>query len=454
MKLAVIGTGYVGLVSGVCFSEFGFDVICVDKDEAKIEGLKNGIVPIYEPGLEELVEKNRSAGRLTFTTELKNTVSSADIVIIAVGTPESETGMPDLSALNAVVRSIADALEGYTVVIIKSTVPLGTNRRVAAEIAKLNPKADFDVVSNPEFLREGAAIKDFMKPDRVVAGIAASRAQAPLSRLYESVTKLGAPLLFTTYESAEMIKYVANCILSLRLSFINEMADICEKVGANIRDVATGIGLDQRIGNKFLQPGPGYGGSCFPKDTLALQEMARAAGVPSSLVEATIASNFQRKERMVHKVVMTAGGSVAGKTIAVLGLTFKPATDDMRESASLVILPALLAQGAKLRVYDPQGMKEAAHLLSGDIHWCTDAYDALSGADMFLLLTEWSEFATLDLTRAKSLMKSAVAVDLRNIYKRGEMKKHGFRYVSIGRQEVIPGGGEITDMLPGDEKAA
>ena len=454
MRLAVIGTGYVGLVSGVCFSEVGFNVTCVDKDAQKIAGLQKGVLPIYEPGLEELVVRNYAAGRLTFSTDLATSVKAADVVMIAVGTPERADGMPDLSALDAVVKSIAAALDKYTVIIIKSTVPLGTNRKVAQDIAALNPAAQFDVVSNPEFLREGAAIKDFMSPDRVVAGIATTRAKAIISRLYAPLTEKGAPLLFTTYESAEMIKYVANCILSLRLSFINEMADICEKTGANIIDVGKGVGLDHRIGTQFMRPGPGYGGSCFPKDTLALQQMARGAGVPSSLVEATIASNFQRKERMVGKVVKAAGGSVKGKTIAVLGLTFKPATNDMRESASLVILPALMAQGARLNAYDPQGMKEARHMLSGDITWCRDSYDALEGADMALLLTEWDEFTKLDLQKAKDLLKTPIMVDLRNVYKRAAMRKHGFHYVSIGRQEVIPGGASITDMLPEDEKAA
>ena len=400
------------------------------------------------------MEKNAASGKLTFTTDLAASVKAADVVMIAVGTPESADGMPDLSALDAVVKSIAQALDKYTVIIIKSTVPLGTNRKVMQAITALNPDAKFDVVSNPEFLREGQAIKDFMKPDRVVAGIYTTQAQNIITRLYAPITQDGAPLLFTTYESAEMIKYVANCILSLRLSFINEMADICEKVGANIIDVGKGVGLDHRIGTQFMRPGPGYGGSCFPKDTLALQQMARNAEVPSSLVEATIASNFQRKERMVGKVVKAAGGSVAGKTIAVLGLTFKPATNDMRESASLVILPALMAQGARIKAYDPQGMKEAEQMLSGDISWCGDAYDALGGADIALLLTEWDEFIKLDLAKAARLLKAPIMVDLRNVYKRATMRKHGFHYVSIGRQDVSPGDADVSDMLPEDGKAA
>lgn len=448
MRIAVIGTGYVGLVSGVCFSECGFHVTCVDRDEAKINALMNGVIPIFEPGLEVLVQRNRTGGRLHFTTSLPDAVANADVVIIAVGTPESESGLPDLSQLEAVVESLAGALKKNTVVIIKSTVPVGTNRAVADTFAKWLPKLRIDVVSNPEFLREGAAIKDFMQPDRVVAGIASSQVKEVITRLYAPITRTGAPLLFTTYESAEMIKYVANCMLSMRLSFINEMADICEQNGANIRDVAKGVGLDARIGDKFLRPGPGYGGSCFPKDTLALQTMARSAGVPSSLVESTIASNFLRKERMVGKVVKTAGGSVTGKTIAVLGLTFKPETNDMREAASLVILPALLEQGATLRAYDPQGMKEAKELLRGDIHWCASMDEALSGADLFLLLTEWEEFRGLDLAHARTLMRAPVAVDLRNVYKRTDMKRHGFHYVSIGRQSVTPENSLITDLLP------
>lgn len=455
MQITMIGTGYVGLVSGVCFSEFGFQVTCVDKDADKIAKLQQNIMPIYEPGLEQMVEANRKAGRLSFTTDLAQAVAQADIVFIAVGTPANETdGMPDMTALNIVTKEVAKALKGYTLVVNKSTVPIGTNRSIAKIIKETNPSADFDVASNPEFLREGTAIKDFMAPDRIVAGIDSKRAREHLNKLYEPICLNGAEILFTTFESAEIIKYTANSMLAIRIAFINEIADLCEKTGANIRDVARGVGLDNRIGDKFLQAGPGYGGSCFPKDTLALRQMAKNAGVPSQLVEATIQSNDARKLRMAEKIIAAAGGNIKGKTIAILGLTFKPGTDDMRESASLYIIPELIAGGAEIRAYDPQGMKEAAHYFKEHVKWCDDAYNAMQEADMLVILTEWNEFRSLDLDKVKSTLRNPLVVDLRNIYKRQDMKAHGFHYVSIGRQEVKTNETGVLDLNIEDEIAA
>ncbi len=455
MKIAVIGTGYVGLVSGVCFSEFGFHVTCVDKDGDKIAKLQQHIMPIYEPGLEQLVESNRKAGRLSFSTDLAQAVKQADAVFIAVGTPPNETdGMPDVRQLHIVAQEVAKHLDGYTLIVTKSTVPVGSNRTVAKLVSAANPDADFDVASNPEFLREGSAVEDFMSPDRIVVGIDSNRAKDVLAKLYEPICLNGAKLIFTTFESAEMIKYAANAMLAMRIAFINEVADLCEKTGANIRDVAKGIGLDSRIGDKFLQPGPGYGGSCFPKDTLALRQMTRNAGCPSKLMEATIESNEARKRHMVDKILAAAGGSVKGKTIAILGLTFKNGTDDMRESASLVVVPALLAAGASIRAYDPQGMKEAAKLLKGDINWCKDAYEAMNGADALVILTEWNEFRRLELKQVRSLLAAPLVIDLRNLYKRQDMQQHGFHYVSVGRHDVIPGQPWIPDLNFTDEQAA
>lgn len=455
MQIAVIGSGYVGLVSGVCFSEFGFRVTCVDNDSDKVAKLQQQIMPIYEPGLDIMVENNRRAGRLSFSNNLKDAVANADVVIIAVGTPQSDNdSMPDLSYLESAVRDVAKAISKYTLVVIKSTVPVGTNRRAAKIISETNPEADFDVVSNPEFLREGAAIKEFMSPDRVVVGLDSRRARDLITRMYEPICLNGAQIFFTTFESAEMIKYAANSYLAMRVAFINEIADLCENTGANIRDVAKGIGMDQRIGNKFLSPGPGYGGSCLPKDTNALMGIGRNAGSPVSLVEATIVSNQTRKQRMTQKVIGAVGGDINGKTVAVLGLTFKPGTDDMRESPSLVIVPELLAAGAHIRAYDPQGMKEAAKLLTGSIQWCKDAYDAMTGADVVVILTEWNEFRSLDLKKARSLLKKPEVVDLRNIYKRQDMQRHGFHYISVGRRPVQPGQPWIPDLNMEDEEAA
>ncbi len=455
MKIAVIGTGYVGLVSGVCLSEFGYHVTCVDKDGEKIARLQQQIMPIYEAGLEQLVQKNRAAGRLSFSTDLPQAVGNADVVIIAVGTPQSNgSNLPDLSQFDAAIRDVARALRDYTLVVIKSTVPVGTNRKAAKTIAGINPNADFDVASNPEFLREGVAIEDFMSPDRIVVGIDSKRAREGMARLYEPIALNGAQLFFTTFESAEMIKYAANSLLAARISFIDEIADFCEKTGANVRDVAKGIGLDSRIGDKFLKPGPGYGGACFPKDTRALKQMARDAGAPVTIIEAAIASNESRKRRMAQKIMDAADGDLKGKTLAVLGLTYKPGTDDMRESASLIIVPALLEAGAAIRAFDPQGMKEAAKLLKGNISWCKDAYEAMKGADGVVILTEWNEFRSLEMKKVKALLKTPLVVDLRNIYKRQDMQRLGFHYVSVGRQDVIPGQPWIPDLNIEDEVAA
>ena len=433
MYIAMIGTGYVGLVSGTCFSEFGHDVVCVDQDIAKIEKLNNGQMPIFEPGLEALVASNVKAGRLSFATDLKGPVKATDAVFIAVGTPAREgNGDADLGHVQAAAREIAAALDGYTVVVTKSTVPVGTGRELDKIIRDVNAEADFDVVSNPEFLREGSAINDFMRPDRVVIGTSSDRAREVMNQLYRPLYLIETPILFTKRPTAELIKYAANAFLATKITFINEIADLCEAVDADVHDVARGIGLDGRIGSKFLHAGPGYGGACFPKDTLALARTAAAAGHPLKIVEAVAAVNDARKERMAEKVIGACGGSVNGKVIAILGLTFKPNTDDMREAPSLSIIAGLKAAGASLRVYDPEGMDEAKELLDG-VEWCTDAYDAVTGADALTLITEWNEFRALDLERVKSLMTAPVMVDLRNIYNPAEMAVAGFRYTCVGR---------------------
>jgi UDPglucose 6-dehydrogenase len=430
----MIGTGYVGLVSGACFSEFGHHVACVDKDMSKIDALRAGRMPIYEPGLEEVVADNVKAGRLSFTGDLAASVKEADAVFIAVGTPSRRgDGHADLTYVFAAAEEIAAALDGYTVVITKSTVPVGTGRKVEETIRRIRPNAQVDVCSNPEFLREGSAIEDFRRPDRVVCGTASDNARAVLRELYRPLYLNETPMLFTSRETSELIKYAANAFLATKITFINEMADICERVGANVQDVARGIGLDGRIGSKFLHAGPGYGGSCFPKDTVALMKTAQEVGAPSRIVEAVAKVNEARKERMAEKIVKAFGG-VSGKTIAVLGLTFKPNTDDMRDSPSLVILPELIKQGARVRCYDPEGMNEAKKHLQ--VEMCPDAYAALEGADGVVILTEWNEFRALDLEAAKRLLKRPLMVDLRNIYRPDEMAKIGFVYVSIGRPPV------------------
>lgn len=433
MRVAMIGTGYVGLVSGVCFSEFGVDVVCVDKDQSKIDRLNNGEVPIYEPGLDDLLEKNVNAGRLSFSTDISETVKNADAVFIAVGTPSRRgDGHADLSYVYAAAEEIALAMDGYTVVITKSTVPVGTGNEVEDIIKKARPDAEFTVVSNPEFLREGSAINDFMRPDRVVIGTSNERAQEVMRALYRPLYLIETPILFTTRKTAELIKYAANAFLATKISFINEIADLCESVGTDVQDVAKGIGLDGRIGNKFLHAGPGYGGSCFPKDTLALVRTAQDAGSPLRLVETVADYNNQRKQSMAKKIIAACGGSVKGKTIAVLGLAFKPNTDDMRDSPSLDIIPVLQNEGAKVRAYDPEAMDEAKILLE-NIDWCENAYDTMQDADAVAIITEWNEFRALDLERVKSLLKSPVLVDLRNIYQPEEMASAGFNYLSIGR---------------------
>ncbi|KAF0220775.1 MAG: UDPglucose [Rhodospirillaceae bacterium] len=433
MRIAMIGTGYVGLVSGTCFSEFGIDVVCVDKDVRKIELLHENVMPIYEPGLDELVADNVKAGRLSFTTDLKAAVKDADAVFIAVGTPSRRgDGHADLSYVYAAAEEIADAMTGYTVVVTKSTVPVGTGDEVESIIRKRRPDAQFDVVSNPEFLREGSAINDFMRPDRVVIGTESDKARAVMKQLYRVLYLIETPIVFTSRRTSELIKYAGNTFLATKITFINEIADLCEKVGANVHDVAKGIGLDGRIGKKFLHPGPGYGGSCFPKDTLALVKTARDFGAPLRIIETVVDVNDKRKKAMAERVVAACGGSVAGKTVAVLGLTFKPNTDDMRDSPSLDIVPALVEAGAVVKAFDPEGMEEAKKMLTG-ITYCDDAYATLAGADCLVIVTEWNEFRALNLSKVKAALKFPVVVDLRNVYDPVEMQEGGFTYISIGR---------------------
>ena len=433
MNIAMIGAGYVGLVSGACFSEFGHHVVCVDQDRDKVQRLRRNEIPIYEPGLDSLVARNASAGRLTFDSDLSAAVAQADLVFIAVGTPSRRgDGHADLSFVREAARQIARALRGHTVIVTKSTVPVGTGREVAEIIRQTNPAADFDVVSNPEFLREGSAIDDFMRPNRVVIGAESERAKEVMRQLYRPLFLIETPILFTSLETAELIKYAANGFLAMKISFINQVADLCEKVGADVHDVARGIGLDGRIGAKFLHPGPGYGGSCFPKDTRALVEIARQAGAPLSLIEATDNFNEARKQQMVDRVRQAVGGSLKGKVVAMLGLTFKPNTDDMREAPSLAIGPALMAEGAKVRAHDPEGIAEARKLMP-DLTYCDDPYAAMNGADALVLVTEWNSYRALDLRRMKSALRQPVVVDLRNIYRPVEMRAAGFQYSSIGR---------------------
>ncbi|MFN4311096.1 MAG: UDP-glucose dehydrogenase family protein [Ferrovibrio sp.] len=438
MRVAMIGTGYVGLVSGTCFSEFGHTVVCVDKNPDRIGSLLRGEIPIFEPGLEDLVARNVKAGRLSFTQDVKAAVKAADAVFIAVGTPSRRgDGEADLSYVYAAAKEIAEAIEGYTLVVTKSTVPVGTGRQVERIIRETRPDAEFEVASNPEFLREGAAIEDFMRPDRVVCGAESERARELLRQLYRPLYLNETPILFTALETAELIKYAANAFLATKITFINEIADLCEKVNVNVQDVARGIGLDGRIGGKFLHAGPGYGGSCFPKDTQALVATGRKFDAPLRIVETVVEINDRRKRRMADKVIEACGGSVQGKTVAVLGLTFKPETDDMRDSPSLEILPALQAKGATIRAFDPEGMNEAKKLLQ-NVVWCSDSYDAASGADALVIITEWNQFRALDLGRMKTLLKQPVLVDLRNIYKPAEMRQAGFSYYSVGRPAFKP----------------
>jgi len=438
MRIAMIGTGYVGLVSGVCFSDFGHDVICVDKDPDKIAMLERGEVPIYEPGLDGLMTKNVKDGRLSFTQDLKAAVAGADAVFIAVGTPSRRgDGHADLTYVYAAAEEIANAITGYTVVVTKSTVPLGTNRQVKQVIRKTNPKAEFDVASNPEFLREGAAIDDFMRPDRVVVGLQSNRAKDVMDDIYRPLSLRDFPVIYTDLESAEMIKYAANAFLATKITFINEIAALCERTGADVKQVAKGMGMDGRIGDKFLHAGPGYGGSCFPKDTSALARMGQEHAVPMQITETVIKVNDEIKRRMIDKVMGLCDGNVNGKVIAILGVTFKPNTDDMRDAPALTIVPALVGGGAKVRVVDPQGHREAIDMLPG-VHWLDDAYKAVNNADVVVLLTEWNEFRALDLKRMAKKMATPRLADLRNIYSAKDARRAGFEaYVSIGRKDMI-----------------
>ena len=436
MRIAVVGSGYVGLVTGVCLADFGHEVICVDKDAGKIAALARGEVPIFEPGLAELVKANLGAGRLVFTTELASAVAGAEVVFIAVGTPSRRgDGHADLTYVYAVAREVAAAVTGFTVVATKSTVPVGTGDEVAHIIAAVNPDADVAVVSNPEFLREGAAIEDFKRPDRIVVGFDDERAREVMTEVYRPLYLNQAPLLFTDRRTSELIKYAANAFLAMKITFINEVADLCEAAGANVQEVARGIGLDGRIGSKFLHAGPGYGGSCFPKDTTALVKIGQDFGSPMRLVETTVSINDQRKRAMSRKVIAACGGDVRGKTIGILGLTFKPNTDDMREAPSLDIIRGLQDRGARIVAFDPQGMAAARDLVE-NVTFAESAYGVAEGADAVVLVTEWNEFRSLDLERLKSAMASPTFIDLRNVYRPHEMRRHGFTYVSVGRPDT------------------
>ena len=435
MKITMIGTGYVGLVTGTCFAEFGHHVTCVDKDIDKIEKLTRGVIPIYEPGLDTLVAKNVGEGRLTFTTQLDESVSAAEAVFLAVGTPSSRRGdgYADLTYIFEATKELAAHLEGYTVIVDKSTVPVGTARQVARIIKETNPDADFDVASNPEFLREGAAISDFMRPDRVVIGVETERAEDTLRSIYRPLYLQETPIVKTDIETAELTKYAANAFLATKISFINEVALLCDTLGADVVSLAKGIGMDGRIGSKFLHPGPGYGGSCFPKDTMALMRVAQEHGQNLRIVEAAVEVNGAQKAKMVKKIRDMLGGSEAGKTIAVLGLTFKPETDDMRDSPSITILPALLEKGATIRAHDPKGMEESKSYLPNNVQYVNNAYEACTGADAVILMTEWNQYRALDLDKIGSLMNDKVFIDLRYVYEPEKLRSKGFSYVGVGR---------------------
>jgi len=447
MKIAMVGAGYVGLVTGVCLADFGHDVVCVDNDRTKIAALRRGEIPIYEPGLAELVKTNVAAGRLVFSDDLAAAARAAEVIFVAVGTPSRRgDGHADLRYVHAVARDIAASVEGFTVVVTKSTVPVGTGDEVAAIIATANPEADVAVVSNPEFLREGAAIEDFKRPDRIVVGLEDERARAVMNEVYRPLYLNQAPMMFTGRRTAELIKYAANAFLAMKVTFINEIADLCERTGADVQQVARGIGLDKRIGPKFLHAGPGFGGSCFPKDTLALVKIGQDNESPMRLVETVVAINDQRKRAMSRRVVAACGGEVRGKTIGVLGLTFKPNTDDMRDAPSIDIIRGLLDRGAQVVAYDPQGMDAARSVIEG-IAYAESAYAAAEGADALVLVTEWNEFRSLDLDRLKATMQAPVFVDLRNVYRPEEMARNGFHYVSIGR----PAGSERAEQAEAAE---
>ena len=436
MRVAMIGTGYVGLVSGACFSEFGADVVCVDKDKQKIDRLSAGIMPIFEPGLESLVANNIQAGRLNFTTNMKRAVSGADAVFICVGTPtQSGSANADLSHVFVAAREIGMCLDGYSVIATKSTVPVGTGAEVERVIKETRPNTEFDVISNPEFLREGSAINDFMRPDRVVIGSKSERAREVMRNLYRPLFLIETPILFTQRQTSELIKYAANTFLATKITFINEIADLCEKVGADVQDVAKGIGLDGRIGSKFLHAGPGYGGSCFPKDTLALVQTAKDSGSPLRIVETVVDINNKRKVDMANRVIKACDGTLKGKTLAVLGVTFKPNTDDMRDSPSVQIIPALQRAGASIRAYDPEGMNEAKKIFN-KIVWCQDAYETMENSDALIIITEWNAFRGLDFERAKLLLRRPILIDFRNIYNPEEMATIGIEYHCLGRSVV------------------
>ena len=441
MRVVMVGTGYVGLVSGACFADFGHEVICVDKDPKKIKTLKAGGIPIYEPGLAELVSKNMATGRLSFTTELADAMKGATAVFIAVGTPSRRgDGYADLSYVYAASEEIAQHIEGFTVIITKSTVPVGTGDEVEKIIAKYCAADNFEVVSNPEFLREGAAINDFKRPDRVVVGTDSPKAESVMRALYRPLYLNETPIVFTSRRTSELIKYAANSYLATKITFINEMADLCEAVGANVQEVAKGIGLDKRIGSKFLHAGPGYGGSCFPKDTLALSRTAEEANVALSIVSSVVEANEARKRRMANKIIEALGNGddtvLADKNITILGLSFKPNTDDMRDAPSLTIIPRLQDKGMKITTYDPAAMSEAAKLLSG-VSFAKGLYEAIDGADALIIITEWDEFRALDMSRVKNIMNAPVLIDLRNIYQPAQMKALGFHYTSIGRPDKV-----------------
>jgi UDPglucose 6-dehydrogenase len=434
MRIAMIGGGYVGLVSATCFAEFGTDVTVMEVDAEKLAALREGRMPIYEPGLEKLVAENVAAGRLAFTGDLAEAVHGAEAVFIAVGTPTRRgDGHADLSYVYAAAEQVAHVLAGYTVIVTKSTVPVGTSRRIAEIVRAVRSDLEFDVASNPEFLREGNAIGDFMRPDRVVIGAESDRARDVLRQLYRPLYLIEAPIVFTGIETAELTKYAANAFLAMKVTFINEMADLCERVGADVHDVARGIGLDGRIGRKFLHPGPGYGGSCFPKDTLALMRTAQDYGSPSRLVETTVAVNDARKSAMAMRVIAACGGSVRGKTIAVLGLTFKPETDDMRDAPAISIVARLAGDGAEIRAFDPEGMQQARMVLPAGVTYCRDAFDAAQGADALVLITEWNEFRAMSPARLRETMRGTVLVDLRNVYDPVAMQQVGFDYHCVGR---------------------
>jgi UDPglucose 6-dehydrogenase len=432
MHIAVIGTGYVGLVTGACFAEFGVEVTCVDVDKGKIERLNNGIIPIYEPGLDTIVEKNVKAGRLHFTTEIKTAVEQALVIFLAVGTPPKDDGSPDMSFYQSAAKDIAECMNGYKVLVTKSTVPVGTGKWLR-EFVHDNQKTqtNFGVASNPEFLREGAAIEDFMRPDRVVIGSNEEDAIAIMKDLYRPLYLIETPIVITSLEAAELIKYAANAFLATKISFINEIANLCDKIGCDVHDVARGIGMDKRIGGKFLHPGPGFGGSCFPKDTRALSTVAKQFGSESRIVDTVIEVNELQRKAMIPKIESLLGDFV-GKQIAVLGLSFKPETDDMRESPATDIIKELQKRGAKIKAYDPVAMEEAKHLLP-DIEYATDEYDAIEGADILVFMTEWNQFRALDMTKVKNLLKSPKIADLRNIYEPKDMRNLGFEYVGVGR---------------------